>query len=174
MVKKQNFINKIKRTELEIIDVKKILVKKGYNIEQISELLNKEALIIPNKKIDEEYDDLEIIDPHAVNINKILRKNIKTELVIDQKKKYVYFEHLGADITVPVIIILSPYIIDIVNNIVASWIYDQIKSKSKADKIPTARFEYEIIDQKKGTSEHIVYEGPADELANALKTAKKA
>lgn len=166
----------VTRKESKPADITELLSHKGYTSEQIESLLEKEALILPPTRygrtlIDEtEY---ELITPDTVNLKKLLSREIETELITDQKLEHRYLEHLGADIFVPFIIILSLSVWDIVKNIIANWLYDKGKSLSKGGIKPSARFEYEIKDDKKQINKHIVYEGPVENLVNILRETKE-
>jgi len=163
------------RKELDPVDINDYLTKRGYTPEDNQKLLEAEVLIFPSSKDVPDIDETgqyELLNPNTVILKKTLGRAVKTEIVTDKKREHRYLEHLSADIVLPFLVIFGPDIWEIVKGIISNWLYDRVRALSKGGKKPSARFEYEISDDKKKVRKHIVYEGPAEELAKILKETK--
>lgn len=165
----------LKKEEREPADINKYLINRGYSPEQVETLLEKDVLIFPSNQetiVTDKEGKYELLNPETVVITKKLDREINAELITDQRLEHRYIEHLSADIVLPFIIIFGTDVWEIVKGIISNWLYGKIKGLSKGGKKPSARFEYEIQDDKKKIRRHIVYEGPAEELADILKETK--
>ena len=168
-------MSSLNKEEREPVDINNYLINRGYTQEQIETLLKKDVLIFPSTQetvVTDKDEKFELLGSEIVVIKKILDKEINAELITDQRLEHRYVEQLSADIILPFIIIFGPDVWEIVKGIVSNWLYDKIRGLSKGDKKPSARFEYEIQDDKNEIRRHILYEGPAEELADILKETK--
>lgn len=152
------------------LDLEDILKNRNYEKQQIENILSNDALILPEiARSDNTY---EILKSEALEIRKLLPKEIKAEIIKDQKKKHKYLDLLSADIVLPIIVFLSWQAWDICKGFISAWLYAEYQSLKDRDKIPNAEVQVAIIDRKKGISKRAKISGPANFVSQAIKELK--
>lgn len=119
-------------------------------------LQNNDIVLIP-----EVFMDKECINIDLINLVKTLRKQGVT---VDTSLTKDVVEKRAADIVLVLGIIGEKVALPLFLGMVGRYLYDRfVKNKEKKD-VPTVRVGY----YKKDSEEYVKYEGPADELSDAL------
>lgn len=161
--------------DLPPVDVEKLLQEKGYNSEEIRNLVGKDILFSSSDLKVESRENEELLTLETVAIKKILVdefKELEITFSLDKKREHRYVELLHAEIYIGLAIFLSITAWEIAKGVISNWIYDRFKGMKKDSKTLHAEIEIQVIDQKKGRTYHVKYSGPADEVAEIIKETK--
>lgn len=169
LMKKMIHHSSVSKEDLPPVDIEKLLKDKGYNSEEIRNLIGKDILFFSSKVTSENE---ELLTLETVAIKKILANDLKTleiEFPLDKEKEHRYLELLHAEFYIGLIVFLSMTAWEISKGIISNWIYDRFKGMKKESKTLHAKIEIQVIDQKKGLTYHFKYSGPANEVSEIIK-----
>ena len=164
----------LSREELPPVEVETLLKEKGYNDEEIHNLLQKDILFLSLYDKFDIHENAELITSETVEIEKLLSNKVPT-LKINfplDKKGHRYVELRSTEIYIGVIYFLNSTAWNISKGIISSWLYDKFLGFKKQSKTLNAEVEIQIKDTKKERTCHFKYTGPADKVAETIKNVE--
>lgn len=151
--------------EDSVFDLDSVLDKLGYDNEHKIKVKESDVLLLPdNIDAPESY-----FDDKSVSIKKALEKELRLEALTKQGAKSHYQAQRAANIVVPLLVFFGTQAFDVGKGIISSWIYDKYIQLRYRDVVPSARFKFIIIDDKKKTRKELSFEGPADTASKILR-----
>jgi len=159
----------IPEEELPSVDIENLLKDKGYNSDQIHNLMRNDILFLSTQASNENH---ELLTLDTVQMKKILAKELEglqIDFPLDQNREHRYLELLHAEIYIGLIVFLSITAWEISKGVISNWLYDRFRGMKKGGKTLHARVEIQITDQKQGRTYHFKYSGPADEVSKIIK-----
>jgi hypothetical protein len=153
--------------KLEPIDLLALLKQKGYSPKEIDDILKQELVFVSTEQ--DESKSREIIRPESLDLEKELAdsKGITVSFAVD-KKGHRYKEQLSAEIYIGIILFLATTNWDLVKGIISNYLYDRFKGMKKEHKSLHAKVELQFNNSKSGVNYHLVYSGPADQVADII------